>query len=88
MLSTPGSYMSSQYYTLTDSSGNNLITYKFEADCSNKHSIVTAKGMVKGNTYTIKYNKNEPTDATESFHGVYLGSSAEGTTQAASFQAQ
>ena len=88
VLSTPGSYMSSQYYTLADSSGNNLITYKFEADCSNKHSIVTAKGMVKGNTYTIKYNKNEPTDATESFHGVYLGSSAEGTTQAASFQAQ
>ena len=88
VLSTPSSYSSSQYYTLADSSGNNLITYKFEGDCSNKHSIVTAKGMVKGNTYTIKYNKTEPTDATESFHGVYLGSSAEGTTQAASFEAQ
>ena len=44
--------------------------------------------MVKGSTYTIKYNSTAPTDATTAFHGIYLGSSHKGTNQAASFTAQ
>ena len=64
------------------------MTYKFDATCSNSHSLITAKGMVKGNTYTIKYNTTAPTDATTAFHGVYLGSSHKGPTQAASFTAK
>ena len=45
--------------------------------------------MTKGNTYSIKYSSTEPTDATESFHGVYLGSTAVGTdTAVSSFTAQ
>ena len=89
ILSTPSSYQANKYYTLADSNGNNLMTYKFDATCSNKHSIITAKGMTKGNTYSIKYSSTEPTDATESFHGVYLGSTAVGTdTAVSSFTAQ
>ena len=88
IISSPSSYSASNYYTLADSSGNNLLTYKFDAACSNKHSIITAKGMVKGSTYTIKYNSTAPTDATTAFHGIYLGSSHKGTNQAASFTAQ
>ena len=88
IISSPSSYSASNYYTLADSSGNNLLTYKFDATCSNSHSIITAKGMVKGSTYTIKYNSTAPTDATTAFHGIYLGSSHKGTNQAASFTAQ
>ena len=88
ILSSPSSYNASNYYTLADEQGNNLMTYKFDATCSNSHSLITAKGMVKGNTYTIKYNTTAPTDATTAFHGVYLGSSHKGTTQAASFTAK
>ena len=86
--SSPSSYSASNYYTLADSEGNNLLTYKFEATCSNKHSIITAKGMVKGDDYTIKSSTKEPTDATTAFHGIYLGSSAVGTTDVTSFTAK
>ena len=65
------------------------MTYKFDASFSNSHSIITAKGMVKGSKYSIKSSNEEPTDATESFHGVYLGSTAQGTTTVvSSFTAQ
>ena len=86
--SSPSSYSSANYYTLADASGNNLFTYKFDANCSNSHSVITAKGMTKGSTYTIKYNTTAPTDATTAFHGIYLGSSHKGTTVAATLTAQ
>jgi len=86
--SSPSSYSSSNYYTLADSEGNNLLTYKFDATVSNKHSVITAKGMVKDNDYTIKSSTSSPTDATESFHGIYLGSSAVGNTDVNSFTAK
>ena len=88
ILSAPSSYDSSKYYTLADSDGNNLMTYKFDANCSNSHSIITAKGMKSGSTYTIKSSTTGPTDATESYHGIYLGSSAKGTTDVTSFTAK
>jgi len=88
ILSTPSSYDASKYYTLADADGNNLLTYKFDAACSNKHSLITAKGMKSGSTYTIKSSTTEPTDATESFHGVYLGSSHKGTADVTSFTAK
>lgn len=88
-LSSPSSYNATSYYTLADADGNNLMTYKFDASFSNSHSIITAKGMVKGSKYSIKSSNEEPTDATESFHGVYLGSTAQGTTTVvSSFTAQ
>lgn len=88
ILSTPSTYSNSTYYTLADASGNNLMTYKFDATVSNSHSIITAKGMVKGSSYTIKSGTTAPTDATTAWHGLYLGSSAKGSTQVASFTAQ
>lgn len=74
------SYSAGRYYTLADASGNNLVTYSFAASCSSSLALFTAKGMVKGSTYNIKYSTVEPTDATTAWHGLYLGSSHKGTT--------
>lgn len=81
------SYSSGRYYTLSDASNNNLITYSFPASCSSTLSLFTAKGMVKGSTYNVKYNTTAPTDATTAWHGLYLGSSHVGTNSVTSFTA-
>lgn len=83
------SYQTGRYYTLADASGNNLVTYSFQANVSSTLSLITATGMVKGSSYNVKYNTTAPTDATTVWHGLYLGSSATGTTNAvSSFTAQ
>ena len=82
------SYKSGTYYTLADASGNNLVTYSFAANCSSSLSLFTATGMVKNSTYTVKSSTSAPTDATTTFHGLYLGSSAKGTTSVTSFTAK
>ena len=74
------SYQSGRYYTLCDASGNNLVTYSFPAACSSTLALFTAKGMVKGSKYYVKYSTTEPTDATTAWHGLYLGSTHKGTT--------
>jgi len=82
------SYAANRYYTLADASGNNLVTYSVEGSFSSSLSLFTATGMTKGSTYTLKYNTSKPADATTEWHGIYLGSSATGTTQVLSFTAQ
>ena len=82
------SYQAGRYYTLADASGNNLVTYSFEASCSSSLALFTATGMVKGCSYNVKYSSSAPTDATTAWHGLYLGSSAKGTTETTSFTAQ
>jgi hypothetical protein len=82
------SYSTNRYYTLADSNGKNLVTYSVEASFSSSLSLFTATGMVKGSKYTIKYSTTKPADATTEWHGLYLGSSAEGTTQTTSFTAK
>ena len=82
------SYTSGRYYTLADASGNNLVTYSFEAGCSSSLSLFTATGMVKGSSYNIKYSTSAPTNATTAWHGLYIGSTATGTTSVTSFTAQ
>ena len=82
------SYSSNRYYTLADASGNNLVTYSFEGSFSSSLSLFTATGMTKGSSYNVKYSTTKPTDATVEWHGLYLGSSAVGTTQSTSFTAQ
>lgn len=82
------SYQAGRYYTLADASGNNLISYSFPASCSSSLALFTAKGMVKGSSYNVKYGTTAPTDATTAWHGLYLGSSAKGTTSVATFTAQ
>lgn len=81
------SYKTNTYYTLADASGNNLITYSFEGACSSTLSLFTAKGMTSGSSYTVKSSTSAPTDATTAWHGVYLGSSASGSTSLTSFTA-
>ena len=82
------SYQSGRYYTLSDASGNNLVTYSVAASVSSTLALFTAKGMVKGQTYYLKYATTAPTDATTAWHGLYLGSSATASTSVTSFQAQ
>ena len=82
------SYSTGRYYTIANSSGTNLMTYSFEAGVSSSLSLFTAKGMTKSQTYTIKYSTTAPTNATTAWHGVYLGSTHQGTTSFTSFTAQ
>ena len=82
------SYASGRYYTLSDASGNNLVTYSFPASCSSSLALFTATGMVKNSTYNVKYSTTAPTDATTAWHGFYIGSSAKGTTSVTSFTAK
>ena len=84
----PSSYAKGTYYTLSDASGNNLVTYSFEAAVTNNLSLITAKGMSKNGTYYIKSSTTAPTDATTAWHGIYLGSTASGTTSVTNFTAQ
>ncbi len=87
-VTTSINYTAARYYTLADSSGKNLVTYKLDAACSSTLGLFTATGMVSGSTYTLKYSTSAPTDATTAFHGLYIGSSATGTTSVTSFTAK
>ena len=82
------SYTAGRYYTLADASDNNLVTCSFEASCSSSLSLFTATGMTKNSSYNVKYSTTAPTDATTSWHGLYLGSSHKGTTSVTSFTAK
>ena len=73
------SYQAGRYYTLSDTSDNNLITFSFPAACNSTLSLFTAKNMEKDKTYKVMYSTTEPTDATTAWHGLYLGSSHKGT---------
>ena len=86
--SSPSSYAKNTYYTLCDAAGNNLVTYSFEAAFSNKCSLLTATGMKSGSTYYVKSSTTAPTDAVTSWHGLYLGSSATGSTTVATIKAK
>ncbi|MBQ0049550.1 MAG: carbohydrate-binding domain-containing protein, partial [Bacteroidales bacterium] len=77
-----------RYYTLSNSSGQNLFTFSVEASLSSTMSLITAAGMSSGSTYTLKYSTSAPTDATTSWHGLYLGSSAAGSTSVTTFTAK
>ena len=82
------SYKTGTYYTLADASGKNLVTYSLQANVSSTLSLITATGMSKGSTYYIKSSTTAPTDVTTAWHGLYLGSTATGTTSVTSFTAQ
>lgn len=82
------SYTTGRYYTLADASGNNLVTYSFEGNVSSSSSVFTATGMKSGSSYNVKYSTTAPTDATTAWHGLYLGSTATGSTSTTSFTAK
>ncbi|MGM9712713.1 MAG: carbohydrate-binding domain-containing protein [Prevotella sp.] len=82
------SFQAGRYYTLADSTGKNLVTFSLDGNVSSKCTMLTASGMQKGGTYTLRYGSDEPSDAQTSFHGLYLGSTMTGTTSVTSFTAK
>ena len=85
------SFQAGRYYTLSNTSGTggtNMVTFNFEANCSSTLALITATGMVSGNTYYVNYSTQAPTNPTTSFHGIYLGGTSSASTQAFSFTAQ
>ena len=74
------SFKANVYNTLSDASGNNLVTFRLPAAINSSCTFITATGMVSGQKYNIKSSTAEPTDAATAWHGLYIGSSAEGTT--------
>ena len=84
-------FQAGRYYTLSNTSGSggtNMVTFSFEANCNSTLALITATGMVSGNTYYVKYGTQAPTNPTTTFHGLYLGGTSSASTQAFSFTAQ
>lgn len=81
------SFKSNVYNTLADASGNNLVTFQLPVDIKSTCTFITATGMVSGSKYTVRSSGTAPTDATTVWHGLYLGSTAVGTTSVATFTA-
>ncbi len=81
-------YQNGYYYSLVNSSGENLVTFCLDGNVSSKNSFFTASSMQKGNTYTIKSSTSKPADATTSFHGVLLGCNMDNATTVTSFTAK
>jgi len=69
--SSPSSYKTTYYYTLCSTSGTPICTYKFEANCSNSLSLLTAPDLGKGSV-TVKYGTTKPTSCTESVNDVFF----------------
>lgn len=88
--SFPGtvSFKANVYNTLADASGNNLVTFQLPIAINSTCTFITATGMVSGSKYTVKSSTTAPTDATTSWHGLFLGSSATGSTSVTSFTAK
>ena len=84
-------FQAGKYYTLSNASGSggtNMVTFSFEANCNSNLALITATGMVSGNTYYVNYGTQAPTNPTTEFHGLFLGETSSATTQAFSFTAQ
>jgi len=85
------SFQTGRYYTLSNtngSGGTNMVTFSFAANVNSTLSLITATGMVSGQTYYVKYGTQAPTNPTTDFHGLYLGGTSSASTQAFSFTAQ
>jgi len=59
--SSPSSYNSSYYYTLCNTSGEAICTYRFDVNVSNTLSLLTAPNLGKG-TITVKRGSEAPTE--------------------------
>ncbi|MCQ2221090.1 MAG: carbohydrate-binding domain-containing protein [Prevotella sp.] len=57
--SSPSSYNTTNYYTLCNTSGEAICTYKFEGNVSNSLSLLTAPNLGKG-SITVKQGTTEP----------------------------
>ena len=69
--SAPTSYSSSYYYTLCNTSGTPVCTYKFGAACSNSLSLLTAPNLGKG-SISVKYGSSRPSDCSDSVADLFF----------------
>ena len=60
--SSPSSYSSTYYYTLCNTSGEAICTYRFEKNVSNSLSLLTAPNLGTG-SITVKQGTSEPPSA-------------------------
>ena len=84
-------FQTGRYYTLSNTNGaggTNMVTFSFEGNCSSTLALITATGMVSGQTYYVKYSTTAPTNQATEFHGLYLGGTSSASDQAFNFTAQ
>lgn len=69
--SSPSSYTSSYYYTLCNTSGTPICTYKFAANVTNSLSLLTATDLGKGSV-TVKRGTEKPTACDVNVNDVFF----------------
>lgn len=74
-----------QYLSINSSDGTNIFTIEIPFSMSGCYSLVTSPNFSVGSTYEATTGTTEPTNATESWNGLYLGSSCKGTSSLSSF---
>jgi hypothetical protein len=74
-----------QYLSVNSSDGTNVFTFKIPFSMNGCYSLMTSPNFSVGSTYSVTTGSSEPTDATESWNGLYLGSSDKGTGSLSSF---
>lgn len=67
--SSPSSYNTTNYYTLCNTSGEAICTYKFEGAVTNTLSLLTAPNLGKG-SITVKQGTAEPTEYTSKVDNI------------------
>lgn len=69
--SSPSSYSTSYYYTLCNTSGTPICTYKFAGNVSNSLSLLTASNLGKG-SITVKTGTAKPTACDVNVNDVFF----------------
>lgn len=69
--SSPSSYSTSYYYTLCNTSGTPICTYKFAGNVSNSLGLLTAPNLGKG-SITVKTGTEKPTDCDVNVNDVFF----------------
>lgn len=69
--SSPSSYNTTYYYTLCNTSGTPICTYKFAGNVSNSLSLLTAPNLGKG-SITVKTGSTKPTACDVSVNDVFF----------------
>ena len=85
------SFQAGRYYTLSNASGSggtNMVTFSFEANCNSNLALITATGMVSGNTYYVNWGSEAPANPTTAFHGLYLGGTSSASNEGFNFISQ
>src|SRR5574344_940369 len=74
-----------QFFSVNASDGTNIMTFKIPFSVSGDYTLISSPNFIQGSTYTATTGTTAPTDATETWNGLYLGSSCAGTSTLSSF---